>query len=525
MRNLVLCVLTVVALVACGEKNGSAPRSIKPTSAPYGGSEIADLVPADAAVVVRVSSLEKLEEIVGQLQSGTGQSMPSNPLMMSGIDPSQVDRSKPFAIAVTVSAGSPMPMPVYIVPVKDPKAVAAAHQGGGSATRGSYAAVSMNPNYKAGGSSLIGAMRPGDVSVRVDLKSVVSMYRANIDQATGFIGRMAKRTASQNAPGLDAQPIVQDVQAWMKDFLDSAEALDVVMNLDDGMLDFDVAYTALEGSKFGEATPVGQLADMAQHLPVDMALVALWKLDLAAWFDTVGKMSAELAAGLPDKERAQLEVQMARSREFVKQLGDEWMVGLDVNDGFRVVCALQADDANGLVAKYAELMLGDGLAGAKVVDEGSREVEGVDVRRLRLTLDLEKLKVLNRIDKPMSVDAMHKIVGDDGIVLDLAAKGDNFVLVVDGKGELMGEVLAASAVPAGVQQALDHIGGDVRFLMHLDMRAHITGLSKLSAKAPAVAEGGPLPITIYRTNEGRVYRGGMRVQFAEMAAFLKTLKR
>jgi len=525
MRVFLVC-LSLVALVACGEKSPAA-KSIKPSGPAYAGGEIIDLVPADATVVVRVNSLQKLEEIVGQVVRETGARVPTNPLMMSGIDPSQVDNQKPFAIAVTVTPTSPMPMPTYIVPVHDPKAVAAAHRGGGTAVRGGYVAVSMNSAYKPGGSKLIGAMHPGDVSVRVDLETIIALYRPNIDQASGFMSRMVKRTARQQAPGVDTQLVVDSVATWVKDMLDSAETLDVVMSLDDGTLDVDVAYTALEGSALGEPAPAGTLAELAQHLPGDMPIVALWKLDLAAWMDAAQSLSDAMAANLSEEDRQKLKAQVEESKAMMREFGDEWVIGLDFDGGLRMVCALRAENASGLVDRYAKLMLGDGMAvaGADVTDEGVREVAGNKVRRLRLKLNPEQLKLLANVKRPIPVDAMHKLVGEDGMVLDLAAKGGCLVVAVDGRGEVMDGMLAANAVPGGVQHVLDRVGGDVRFLMHFDMRALMSGLQGMVPNAPAVKSGAPLPLTLYRTNDGRVYRVGMSVKPTEMAAFLKTFSR
>ncbi len=122
---------------------------------------------------------------------------------------------------------------------------------------------------------------------------------------------------------------------------------------------------------------------------------------------------------------------------------------------------------------------------------------------------------------------MAALFGKDGLTLELAAK-DDLVLIATGK--LMDRMLKADKPPAWLERAAREIGGELGFFVRMEMRSLAQGGSELMrAMVPGMPEftypdGDDLPVLLYGTVEGRVYRVGATADVGKLSAFFRSIR-
>ncbi|MHC4137490.1 MAG: hypothetical protein ACYTDU_09290 [Planctomycetota bacterium] len=531
MRKLMLLAVTA-ALVACGNENapGTARPSVRRDALRDVGKPVG-LVPADAIVVIRLRSFDALRGLMTQIEKATGQTPVGDPLEQisaaTGVDPGQVVADRPALIAVNLVGQPPLPRTTYILPVKEPQAVAAKAPLG-HAVRGGYVGLSEVPGYRAGtGSALANDLPDGNVVVRVDLARVVELQGPAIRMQLGMAQAMATNALQAGAPGSNPASM-----AWLfgsvRDLVDSAETLDVVADTRGSVLDIDLAYTAKTGSALDKAEEKSTLGELAAHLPADFPLVLLFTLDLAGVMDLFDSFGEKL----PEEARAEFKARMAAVKAMVHGLGPEWVGGLDVSGrGFRMVCAGRARDAGAYVQRYVDLVGAKAFRDAGVVatPEGKRTVGGATVHRIRLKLDAQKYAEAHGARAGEAASFFTNAFGSNGAVVDLAAAGDRIIVTVDRDGALCEQVLSNNGVPADLDRALGRVPGELGFLVHLDVRGLLRGLAEYrraaGRTAPEVPEGGPVPIAVYGSRSGRVYQAGLSVELEQTGILVDLMKR
>jgi hypothetical protein len=88
-------------------------------------------------------------------------------------------------------------------------------------------------------------------------------------------------------------------------------------------------------------------------------------------------------------------------------------------------------------------------------------------------------------------------------------------------------MLEAAEPPPWLEGTTAAIGGELAFLLRLEMRGCMRGISEMVAElmpgmpAPTYPEGKDLPVVLYGSVDGRVYRGGLTCNLAELAAFFR----
>jgi len=507
--------LSLLLVAACSGDDSSpapGPSQAKQASAPAGeAGGLAQLVPADADVVIRLASLDAATSLLEEFAAAMDKPLPPNPMAMlgaqMGIDLSQVEPTRPVAIAVAFDPKRPMPATTCILPARNADALVASAQGKQTARAEGYVAVCDAAAFEPGGSRLVESMPEGEVAMRIDLERMVAKYRKEIDQALGM-ARMLKGQASQ-APGpVPAAAFVgmfDSVLATVKDVVDSGETLDLVVRREAAQLRFEVAYTARAGSALAQPAEASGLAALATALPRDYPATVMFQLDVGAWVDAFRSL-AELA---PEASRAEATKRLDALANRVAALDDIWMVACDLSGGrLQLVAACRAEDAPAFVKDYVALAT-EPLPGSGVVvkREGTRDVGGVSVHRLSVEVDPAVQKNPERTAKTLEA-----LFGGDSFPVEAAAKGDTVVCSV---GAPMDAVLEAGAAPAGLASAIGEAGGDLRFCLRLELRALIRGAAALTRaidpdmKAPNLPEGAPVLITVTGARSGRVHRMGL----------------
>jgi hypothetical protein len=538
--------LLFLGVFACSQKEKpkpSAPPVDIAKMAPAGvEAPAAQLVPKDAVFLLRISSQEKLEEIAERIAEDLLAVTRVEPMPvitgMAGVDPFAIERGHPIFLCANLGAAGAPPRFTIIAPVQDPDAVAEAHKAGASAVVGDYVAVSHLAEYEAGGSPLAAALMGGDISLRLDLARVVSNYRAEIGLGlSGLQGMVMAAAGRLGTASIDTSEMTARTTRWLRKLVDSAETLDAVVNHDEGRFDVQVALTAKEGSPLAEAEhPKSGLVHIGRHLPPDMPVTVLYRIDVAGVADLFLPMFTALMEKRPAEEREAMEGNVRRMNEAAQLLTDGWAMALDFGEGgMRAAMVVGARDAAAYLAIFRELLQTPALAqvGMGFSNEGSREVAGTNVERMRMTFDVQKyLEFLGLEGFPpemlgLTSAALALMLGEDGLLFEMAARGDSvFVAVAPDKG-LMDGMLQRDAPPAWLEGTAAAIGGELGFLVRLEMRGCMRGVSEMMAKlAPempvaAYPEGKDLPVLLYGTVDGRVYRGGLTAHLGELAAFFR----
>jgi hypothetical protein len=532
--------LLLFGLFACSDGEDSG---VSGGAATAGMAGMEKLVPEDAAIIVRFSSINKIEGELKRMAVTLDAPLPMNPFSMmamaSGVDMAQVDRSRPMAIAFSFIDENPGPVPTFIMPLKNVQAAIAAIPKSSSATSGDYAGISMIPNYKAGGSSLARGLLRGDLSVRIDLKKIIGMFRESIAANMKMAQAMMEQGQAGAVPGYDPAEMFNMMFGEMQSILDSAETFDMAINSNQGNVDLQVALTALEGRPLAQfAKSESTLIDLARHLPDDFPVAALLKVDLSAWNEMVGSMTEAMVASIPEEEREAFKLQMQRSMECMQGLGDEFLMGARIGvDGPRFVMAARAQNAEEYAAKYAELMCCPDLAeaGWAVSDEGVRDESGWSVRRLSMQLDAEKYARYAQHQNP-AVSAylpemrsvLDSVFCESGLIIDMAALDGKVLWIVGPDGSLTSDVLNGKKIPDAVKKAIGSTGGRLSFLVNVEMRELMRGIFEfarvmdLDRSWPEIRGGDALSVMLYGATEGRIYRGGMKLPLDGLVEFFKT---
>jgi len=497
-------VFSLALLVACGGSDSPAVPGVQAATASGGsGSDVAPdaaaLVPVDADIVARVSSIDRLDEIVAEIGNAMKKPMPGSLVMqvamMSGVDPKLIDTTRPAMVAVRLPEGAPRPLITFILPVSDPSKVDA------KATRGGYVAVTRDPGYKEGGSKLTDALPAGDYVMRVDLGRLLERYRPMID-------RMIQRSGLGAAalPGLEK--VRNDLVGSAKSVLDSVERFDFALSEQDGRLDLAAAVTVRPGSPLADCESVSSgLADLASRLDRDYPLVALVTLDLGNMVDAVETLAKQWAQGVAEKQRA-------AGLALVKELDREWLIAAGVEKKLRLVAAFKTKGpAVDFLNRY--VVLASEHQGATVKVGEAREVHGATVRRLSVTVDVARQAKATGKSAEAIKKKIDSLFGGETFTVDLAARGHDLLITV---GTKVDGLLAEHEMPAGIKKAVGRARGDLRFLLYLDLRALLRGAQQMGMTGlPPVNDGDPVVVDVYASTEGNVYRAGASVNLRDIA--------
>lgn len=545
------CAFAVLFLVpllcsACSEKQEpevtAPPAGIARLTPATDAEAVASLVPEDAAYLLRISSVAELQAIVERLRTVWPPPLPPDvlPLMTAAVrlDPGAVERDRPLFVCANLAERDQLARLTLIAPVKDPEALAQAHRMGGSGVAGGYVALSqLEKGYAAGGSPLVTGIQGGDISSRVDLTRVISKYRADIDEGLHTLEEGFAMGARRSLPAFDPSDMSARMVEWVRRLVDSAETLDAVVNHDDGRFDIQVALTARKGSPLAKSASGAKsgLVQLGRYLPPDMAVTMLLRLDVAGMSDLFLPMLVALMEKRPAEERRAMEGHVARMNEAAALLTDDWAMALDFGEGgMRIAMVGGARDAAAYLAAYRELLQTPvlGQMGMAFTSAGRRDVAGTTVERMRMTFDVAKYMAFLGLDEfdAEAVGginaAMALMFGEDGLVFELAAQ-EGRLFVASGGEKLMDGMLRAERAPAWLEGTAGAIGGQLGFLCRVEVRRCARGFGEMMTKLmpgtpiPAYPDGEELPVVLYGSRDGRVYRGGLTFELDKLAAFFR----
>jgi len=545
MRRAATLLFLAAVVAACSQQEKpkpTAPAAGIARMAPAGdAASIASLVPTDAAFLLRISSVEKLEEITNRLRTELPMPLPRGELLpqltaMMGLDPAAVKRDRPIFLSANLGEKDAPPRFTLIAPVQDPGAIAKAHAGR-SAVAAEYVALSQLAEYEAGGSPLASGILAGDLSSRLDLVRVVSTYRAEIEEGLQGFEEGVATGLRRGLPSFEPAEMTARISDWLRKLVDSAETLDALVNHKEGFFDLQFALTARETSPLAQAAAraKSELVALGRCLPPDMPVTMLLHLDIAAMNDLFLPLLSALMEKRPAEERQAMEDHVRRMSEAAELLSDDWAMALDFGrNGMRAAMVGGARDAQAYLAAYRDMLQTPALGhmGMAFRSEGSRKVAGTTVERMRMTIDVQKymeflgMEELDAEVMGSTSAALALMLGEDGLAFELAAQKERLFISVGGS-QIMDHMLAPDEPPAWLEGTAAAIGGELGFLVRLEVRGCARGVSEMMAQltpgmpAKAYPDGKDLPVVLYGSVDGRVYRGGLTCNLAELAAFFR----
>ncbi|MFV1959634.1 MAG: hypothetical protein ACC662_09510 [Planctomycetota bacterium] len=564
---LVAFLAALLALSACGKeaKQGTptsttteaAPGALAAAATPA-PDDLAGLVPADTQALLYAPSLDALQtkarRIVASIDEDTAAQVDLGEMLKQLPIGDLVDRSKPFAVAVTFPPGeNPEPVPTMIVSVTDVDAALAVMKKQGMpeppATAGSYVAIRKGPPAEgAMGSPLMKDLPAGDVILRMDLATLVERFRPEI---TKGLDAMEKGMPSASAPGMPGMPDMSGFMKGMREavqvFLDSAEQLDLVLTADGTKIRYEGRFTAKEGSALAKA-PAGQgeLADLAGILPADYPIVMMFSLDADQIYGRLDKLMNWATSMYPEPFRVKFQAFWGEMKGIYKYVGDRQVGAMRMaEDGVLFVAVMEVKDAQAYLTEWEALIQGDAVKGLEdfgfqYLVEAPKTVAGHEVHTVRMVFDWKKMMEAMGQEKEMPAEAldmmdgmMKKLFGPDGVTIHMADVDGNLVTVM-GPDALLQSTLEAAASkrrPSGaIAAAIAEAGGHPTFLVRIEARSlvkQVLGLvrqiapEKTRDDIPAAPEGGAVPFLFYGTASGRHYAGGFTVDVKAVADMVK----
>ncbi len=571
-----------LAFVGCGGKDGgnttgpAGDSKAAPAAKPTPGS-LAALVPANTVALVYVRAPGDLEQKVRQLVGKIDEDMVEEIQLEAMVG--QVlqgagehwDPSKPIAIAIPLPAdGQDMDEALgtmsMIFGMKDAAAAkksmeaAIAKQMEGIPEKyrpkpeeqpkilvsGDYLTMGRGPEVKRGGAAIAATAPDSDIGLRIDLAALVARYRKDIDKGLDEMQEGVSGGLDNMPPGMEQLGgMFNDIAAWVKDFVNSAETLDLGISVDGGNVEFAVGFIAKKGSKLDKPShDHAGLAALAKHLPDGMPVNALLSMDMGGMMELLQPLMEAGLESAPEDQREQQKAALAEMTEMYKLLGNNWAMALTMGDkGMQAVQIGDCKDGAAFVERFEKMFtVGNAMsenAGVSAKKSGSTTMSGVQVHSYEMSFDFEKLMSAQGRDAelpPGMLDGlqgiMNTLFGGDTMKVQVATV-DNKLLYTMGDAQVMEAAIASLAkgggkAPAGLQAGLDRTGGKPTFLLNADLRALAQQIIPLVRKAmdekiPDAPKGGPIPVTVWGMHDGRVYGGGLKVDVGGIVEMVEAM--
>ena len=389
-----------------GSATTGAPATGAPASPPPPAAMM-DLVPEGTVAVVYIPNVKALEDGVRRIASSVDGTKPpeefSELAKELGVDGADVEWSRPAAIAVTQSAGSPGFGKTVIVPVKDEKAIAAKVKAKmADATvdaAGGFVAVTSEAPYKRAGPppQFKAALPAGDVVVRID---VAALWKTFGPMATSQADAMLEQIGGAAAAGgVDPTASLKPMLDGLKSMLEASSVWDLAFRIDGTAVEMDLTARFVPGSKPAilDTFAKADLTALARAVPDEGPMMFAAAIDMSKFWAAMAPMIDSGLAVYPPADREKMKKLFEAMPEAIKTLGHGMAASGGIGpQGMSMVGVMETPDAGAYVKAMmkvqAPLDTKDGAISRTPPEE--RMVEGVKVTTIRMQFDAEKLKAM-----------------------------------------------------------------------------------------------------------------------------------
>jgi hypothetical protein len=539
-------------LAACALSLPSGSPAIQENDAAW-------LVPPDSTILVRLESTRAWNELVRAFAPLAGDAAAQHDLQLlldamavparpgARSVPPRLDPARPlfFALTLDPSAGQFVTLVAPVVngqpfrfqPTLGPTT---------NVVRGSYTGVSNRPGYAANTapSALVAGLRPGLVSVHVELATLVAAYRPLVDMGLGQFETMLDQAPADDEVGLDVEPLMEAYLGAARALVDGAEALDLALARRGDELDLCFDYRQRE-----ERAPAAATADVTPLLgfldpACSLRMVLNGKAtDYLALFE---EFTESVIGVYPEPLQSDVRRMVALVDELDPLLLPGLAAGFDFGahgmHGTYVVRSAQPGDFQARIEEFLRTLDHDG--GLLRVGEAEPIVAGgVEARVLSLEVQHEVLlSAVAEMSAPsggLAPEAeqefratMETLYGRD-LRLALVPRGELVALVLAGdEAELRADV-ARLATPAAADAKLARLlakveGGRLGFAYQLDFgrwMGQMFGALQGVLPAPGVAfPDRSASVGFWGSSGGRTWSGGTTLDLSELIGFVQAMQ-
>jgi hypothetical protein len=513
--------------------------------------EPSGLLPTDAAVIVRLESLDAAHAAISRLAGifGSAESVPPKEMFLTAalqlpIDTAQIDPARPIYMATDIVMGPPMP--AFLLPARDVDGLTSsiAATGKTPVVRGDWLGFSMQPKYEpADANPRADAMLPGVLSASIDLVEVIEMFGGLIEmglaQAEAQIGQQTEAAAPG---GLDMQALMALYFEGFRTFMDCAEGLDLALHEDGEELALHGVFTALEDSELDGWSSAGALPETLPAAFDDGAQIAF--VMVADWSDLMARLQPVVEAMLeayPEEARAGFHTYWVAINEAYALLGDVAVgAGGFGEQGMHFAFHSTAKDGAAFVEKLSSAFASaSALANPMGVTLGAPqtiEVGGTKAQQWPIEIDYGQLaQVAGQAGGPEAAAGIEpvlaRIYGEHPTLTVGEKSGHVCVAFGGGPAELERAFARLTAGPVPAAPFLAGLRGapaSLRPLLayHVDFGAVLEALRPLMA-AQGVPDEIPavdLDLTTWFGIEGRRWHMGLGADVDQLAAMAATMK-
>jgi hypothetical protein len=525
------------------------------------GAEAADaakLLPADAFLAVRVESAERLHALAVCFARMGGEEVPADVAALLGDmdvpgDVAQIDPARPAFVAL--SLGGMSVVPTFVVPARDPQSYAtslAADATLSTAVLGGYVGVSLRPGYAAGteASALAGALRPGLVSARIDLATLIRTYRPMIemglDQMEMFMDQMSME---QQDVSMDMGALLEVYVDGLWDFVDSADQLDLVLDFDGKVVQQRAWLSTLADSPMAELGGEGSfdLRPGAGRIDPDAAFSMLMACDLAKTLERFGPMIDTVLDAYPAEFGGEMKRMVEAYRPLLPLMGPLTSASGDFGQGgMRVSYDLHSPDpaalSGAMRTQLAQLATGAASQSFSIGAPEEVELGGAKALRARLSFDVDALTEsltegeLDQTELAPMQSMMKAIYGDGGLQMVWRPLAGRVALALGGDDAFAAAALAAEpraydSLPPELRAAIEAAsGGSMGLVYRIDYARILSDMAPMFASLgmdefDALADKDlRMPVTFWMGIAGTTWSGGAGMDMDQLGALVETMR-
>lgn len=527
---------------------------------------LAKLVPEGTAVYVQAPSLERLgaaiQKIVGAFDKEKAQSFDLDAMIREGglpVSPANIDHGKPLAFCLVLpETQGGEPSPAVLLPSANPDALVKEVSGAGmpfkTSVENGYVTLSMAPDAKksAGPAAIATGLPAGEISARVDVKRLVAHFRPMIDMGLAQLQMAMTSMPPEATNGMDVGPMLKLYSDGMRAVVDSGQTLDLALRLDGNRCEIASIFTAQEKSALAEygSKEKTDAKALARYADAGAPVGVVFGADPASLAKKLRPLIDAAITAYPEPLRSDFKKAMGSFDDLAAAMGSGVSGGGNVSpDGLRYSIYMRPKEPKKLVEIYRTAF--KSMPSATLSDPKEETVDGVPVTRMRLKIDpkafADALAKQKADAKPGAADAkpgakdpsaemqklLEKMYGKDGLQLCVGTKGDTTTVVIGGDDAYLKSAIARLSSPGqavpGIARGLDQVGDlnpcmvlnyDIGKMMH-DMQGLMgDAFPADKMKFPDT----PATVTSWLGVDGRIFRGAMSVDLAELGAFASAMK-
>ncbi|HEX6810255.1 MAG TPA: hypothetical protein VF384_01415 [Planctomycetota bacterium] len=481
-----------------------AQQTAAPDPVARAHQDIASLIPADAAAVARLASIDRLLQHSADMANAAGKDATAvtaeRLLDRLGVPGKRelIDRRLPAVIALVLPRASP-PSPVLVLPATDPAAYAASLPplAVPPVVSGSYVAVPLGAKYEkpAAPSAALGELPGGTFAVHADAEKLVAAYGTVIGAALSAAKPQLAKSLELGSPGLDGEELAEVYFEGVRTVLGCAKSCRLSADYRDGRLELFAALQVKPGSAMDDWSSAPLDCAASGGPPggagtIEMLMAADWQklwprftplIDRLA--DVYPKETGDLLRRLT-AEYAPLYAQLG---PFVAMDGDLFSA-----DGMNARLRVATRDAAAL-RKEVDKLLGKepfAMAGITIETPRTTETAGATITDRDLVIDFAKFAgamnlTMTGMGRVTSEQVLEAVFGGSRIPLRIATKDEHGVFAF---GKQQDAALAAldgtaRAWSQPVQEALARVADCNPLLVgRIDAVALMAGPARIASR-------------------------------------------